>query len=57
MKKAPATPLATFTVCYRHNGNEYITSIVAHDATAARARFPRANPDCHIAELSDSRPL
>ena len=45
-------PLATFAVCYRYNGNEYTTSIVAHDVTAARARFLRANPDCHILSLT-----
>ena len=50
--KRTTTPLATFTVCYRHNGNEYTTAIVAHDAAAARARFLRANPDCHILSLT-----
>ena len=45
-------PLATFTLCYRHNGNEYTTSIVAHDDAAARARFQRDNPDCTILSLT-----
>lgn len=51
-KKPTAAPLATYTVTYRHNGNEYTTSIVAHDAAAARARLLRANPDCVIISLT-----
>ena len=50
--KRLTAPLVTFTVCYRHNGNEYTTAIVAHDAADARARFLRANPDCHILSLT-----
>lgn len=50
--KKPTTPLLTFTLCYQHNGNEYTTAIVAHDAAAARARFLRYNPDCVILSLT-----
>jgi len=50
--KRLTAPLATFTLCYRHNGNEYTTSIVAHAAAAARARFLRDNPNVVILSIT-----
>lgn len=51
-KKRSTRPILTFTLCYRHNGNEYITTIVDHDAASARARFLKQNPDCTIISLT-----
>ena len=50
--KRPTAPLITFTLVYRFGNAAYTTSIVAHDAAAARARFLRANPNCHILSLT-----
>ena len=50
--KRLTAPLATFTLVYRFGNAAYTTSIVAHDAAAARARFQRDNPNCHILSIT-----